>query len=143
MPDRDPRIEEAIRWFGWASGELAGARADLEQPDLPPRLAAAGAQQAAEKALKAALIVANVDVARVHNLNALRNALPPDWSIHQSHPDLSELTEAALSRYPDSAVDLSRDDALRVVEEAVAVYESLIGDAERLADIGRDEVIRQ
>lgn len=135
MPEPDPRIAEAVQWFSWASGELAGARADLENEDLPVRLAAARAQQAAEKALKAALVCANVDVAKVHNLNALRNALPLEWSVHQSHPDLSELTDAFFTRYPDQAFDIPRADAERLVEEAAAVLASLINDAARLADL--------
>lgn len=143
MPDRDPRIEEAIRWFGWASGELAGARADLAEDGLPARLAAAHAQQAAERALKAALITAEVDVAKVHNLNALRNALPPEWDIHETHPDLSELTDAFLLRYPDQAIEMARKDAERLVGEAAAVYESLLADAQRFSSINRDEIISQ
>lgn len=143
MPEPDPRIEEAIRWFGWAAGDLAGARADLDDTELPARLAAARAQQAAEKALKAALIAANVDAAKVHNLNALRNALPPEWAIHQSHADLSELSDAFLSRYPDQAVEISANDASRLVDEAAVVYESLLTDAGRLAGITRDQITSQ
>jgi hypothetical protein len=36
-----------------------------------------------------------------HNLDALRNLLPPGWSVKQEHPDLAELTAWAVeARYP-------------------------------------------
>jgi len=143
MPEPDPRIAEALQWFSWASGDLVGARADLENDDLPVRLAAVRAQQAAENALKAALICADVDVAKVHNLNGLRNALPPEWSIHQSHTDLSELSDAFLTRYPDKAFEIPRTDAERLVEEAAAVCSSLIIDAARLAGLEPNAVTSQ
>ncbi|MDR7489356.1 MAG: HEPN domain-containing protein [Armatimonadota bacterium] len=54
------------------------------------------AQQAAEKALKAALILEGVDFPFRHDLDALRNLLPEGWSVKDEHPDLTELTEWAV-----------------------------------------------
>jgi HEPN domain-containing protein len=48
--------QEARRWFRFATEDLIGAQRQLADPETAPRLACVLAQQAAEKALKAALV---------------------------------------------------------------------------------------
>jgi HEPN domain-containing protein len=42
------------------------------------------AQQAAEKAVKAGLVVLDLDPPRTHNLELLVDLLPDDWAVRQS-----------------------------------------------------------
>lgn len=50
----DELLAEAHRWLRQAQDDLFGARAMLDRDDVAPRLACFLAQQAAEKAIKAA-----------------------------------------------------------------------------------------
>ena len=87
------------------------------------------AQQSAEKALKAALVFLQIEFPWRHDLDALRNLLPPGWSISTSHPDLSELTEWAVeARYPSDLPDPTDEDARRAVAQAQGVWESVCAD---------------
>jgi HEPN domain-containing protein len=104
MPGNDEaadRTNEASRWFRFAEDDLRTARACLVDADLPPRQACYFARQAAEKALKGCLIACLTEYPRSHDLDYLRNLLPPKWRVHASHPVLAELTEWLVeARYP-------------------------------------------
>jgi len=68
------------------------------------------AQQAAEKALKAALISLDIDPPRVHNLELLADLLPEGWAVRSAKQDLGRLSLWIVeSRYPgdwpDEGVD--------------------------------------
>lgn len=52
--------EDALQWLRYAGEDLEQARRILEQEGFAPRRAAWLAQQAAEKALKAALVLERV-----------------------------------------------------------------------------------
>ena len=81
-------------------------------------------QQAAEKALKAALQQEFGDIERTHDLDVLRNALPDGWRVKAMYPDLSELTKWYLDgRYPrrDTA---TAGDARRMLSTARGIYNS-------------------
>ena len=127
----DPeRVREALLWLRYASedldvaSELLGGRRTRHVCFL--------AQQAVEKALKAALVLENIDVPYVHDLNALRNRLPDSWPVRRDHPDLSELTVwAAESRYPGDWSEATWVDAKRAVSEARSVYGSIAAEFER------------
>ena len=85
-------IETAARtWLAWALGDLEAAR---RRPGWPqrPRIVAFHAQQAAEKALKGALVLAGIAVPRTHDLDDLRNRLPNGWRAKSSHRDLASLS---------------------------------------------------
>ena len=66
-------------------------------------------QQAAEKALKAALASGcgcKEEVPRTHDLDELRRILPKQWKVHENNPDLHLLTEWAIKgRYGDECLD--------------------------------------
>jgi HEPN domain-containing protein len=122
--------EEARRWLRYAEEDLAAAEAALSEVAFAPRHACWLAQQAAEKALKAALVFLQVDFPWVHDLDALRNLLPQQWRVRSERPDLAELSEWAVeARYPpSSAPDPSAQDAQKAVEQSRAVYRSVCGD---------------
>lgn len=117
-------VREAGRWLCYAAedldvaNELLGGRRTRHVCFL--------AQQAVEKALKAALVLEGLDVPYVHDLNALRNRLPDSWSVRREHPDLAELTVwAAESRYPGEWHEAAESDAKRALAEARSVYDSI------------------
>ena len=113
----------ARRWLRWSQEDLALARGIAAEPELVPRGACAWAQQAAEKALKALLVDADIDPPKSHDLarlNAMLDAAVPvedaelvelsRWSIEGRDPaDLDEAT--ALD------AQASLDTAHRVVAE--------------------------
>jgi HEPN domain-containing protein len=82
----------AVWWLRIALGDLRAAGTISADPDVPPRAAATLFQQAAEKAIKAALARAGLDPPRIHDLTALARLLPA------SVPDLPGLLELAHAR---------------------------------------------
>jgi HEPN domain-containing protein len=131
-------FEETRRWLRYAAEDLAAAEAALGGTAFAPRHACWLAQQAAEKAIKAALVFLEVEFPWVHDLDALRRLLPEDWRARRDHADLAELSEWAVeARYPSSNTpDPTADDARAAVEQANAVYGSVVRDlAERGAHV--------
>ena len=94
---------EARRWLRFSTEDLEVARRLLTGCPPAPRHICWLAQQAAEKALKAALVVEEIDFPFSHDLDALRNLLPDRWSVRTTHPELGELTQWAVeTRYPEN-----------------------------------------
>ena len=122
---------EAQRWLTLARHDLAAA-SRLKEEGHPPWLIRFHAQQAAEKALKAAVIASGSTAARTHDLEALVAVLPHDWKARQSGADLQDLTHAAVEeRYPDVAETLTAADAERGLGDARAVVEAVESDLAR------------
>ena len=92
---------EAQRWLRFATEDLDAARRMLADRSSAPRHVCWHAQQAAERALKAALVLDGIDFPFTHDLNALRNLLPASWTVRAENVDMAELTEWAVqARYP-------------------------------------------
>ncbi|MBI1657500.1 MAG: HEPN domain-containing protein [Thaumarchaeota archaeon] len=69
-------------------------------------------QQAAEKALKCALVLSGVDFERTHDLKTLAADLSADWGIPCSDSDLDRLSEMVVTaRYGNGGTALSKSDA--------------------------------
>lgn len=122
---------EAIRWLGFALGDLEAARS---QPGrhVRPRIVAFQAQQAAEKALKSALILEGIEPRRTHDLDDLRDRLPADWRVKQRMPDLGRLSDyAAESRYPDDMTPVTAIQSANAVRQAIAVVRLVREDFDR------------
>lgn len=132
------RLAEVRRWLHFAREDLAAAKAMLGQQEMVPRHACWLAQQAAEKALKAVLVFLQVDFPRRHDLDALRNLVPPGWRAKEDHPDLAGLTEWAVeARYPGDWPEATESDARAAVQQAQAVWASVYTDlAQRGLDVG-------
>ena len=129
--------ETSVRWFRFALGDLAAAKAILADDRLPSRDAAYLAQQAAEKALKATIALDGREPPWTHDLVFLRLRAPAVVQTATANIDLRPLWAAAsASRYPDGddpAFDLAEITAL--VADAAAIV-SIVG--RYLDDAGLD-----
>ncbi len=129
MNDPNPVMEEARRWLRFSEEDLSVAARLMLGAPTAPRHVCWLSQQAAEKSLKAALILEEVDFAFTHDLDALRNLLPDDWTVRDTHADLAELTEWAVeTRYPGDWPEPNDDDAIRAMSQARALYGSIVAE---------------
>lgn len=120
---------ETARWLKYAQEDLDAAEALRSGFDAAPRQACWLAQQAAEKALKAALCFLGIEFGKTHDLDALRNLLPDDCETRRRYPDLGALTIWAVQgRYPGDWPDATEADADAALEKARGVLESISGD---------------
>ena len=132
MNDPDPVVHEALRWLRFSEEDLSVASRLMTGIPTAPRHACWLSQQAAEKALKAALVLDEVEFPFTHDLDALRNLLPGSWSVRDTHPDLAELTEWAMeTRYPGDWPEHTDADATRAVFQARSVHESVAAEFRR------------
>ena len=132
MNDPDPVVHEALRWLRFSEEDLDVALRLLSGSPSAPRHACWLSQQAAEKVLKAALVLDEVEFPFTHDLDALRNLLPGSWSVRDTHPDLAELTEWAVeTRYPGDWPEHTDADATRAVSQARSVHDSVAAEFRR------------
>ncbi len=129
MSGPSPR-DLAAHWLAIAAGDLATAEAVLGDPLLPPREAAVLAQQAAEKAIKGALVLSGREPPRSHDLTELILLVPADWRVRAARIDLAPLVAAIRSaRYPEHFESpLTHGAAERLVSDARAVMEAIRAD---------------
>ncbi len=115
-------------WIEIAEGDLAMAEAILRNPELPPRGAAGLAQQAAEKALKAAIALDGHEPPRTHSLLALAHQVPERLAIDELSVDLAALTDAVgAARYPDpTELIYEPEEALRLVADARVLVTAVV-----------------
>ena len=121
------RLADTARWLRYAEEDLTTAETFLGHPHVPPRQSCWHAQQAAEKALKAALIFLQIDFQRTHDLNLLRDMLPKSWKpLKTALPNLDNLNRWAVqARYPETAQEPTETDASTAVEHARAGWTSV------------------
>jgi len=93
----DELTAEAGRWLRFAAEDLEAAEALRSAPGVAARHVATLAQQSAEKAVKAGLVLLDVDPPRTHNLELLVDLLPDDWAVHESSADLLATMSSDLS----------------------------------------------
>ena len=125
----NPATREALRWLRF-SGEDIGAASLLMRST--PRHSCWLCQQAAEKALKAALVAEGIRFPFIHDLDALRNLLPDGWPVRNTHGNLSWLAEwAADARYPGNWPEPTYADATRAYSEARSVRDSVVAEFRR------------
>ena len=87
---------------------------------------ASHAQQAVEKAIKAALALEGRAAPRSSDLDQLRNRLPTGWRIRTTHRDLARLTQYAVeARYPDDVPPISKLQSSASLRQAQTVYRSI------------------
>ena len=122
-------LVEARRWLRFAREDIEAAEALLAEQTHAARHPCWLAQQAAEKALKAALVFVEIDFPHRHDLDALRNLLPADWVVTRDFPDLAQLTEWAVeARYPGDWPEATDTDAQQAVQQARSLYDCVASD---------------
>ena len=138
MNDPDPVVHEALRWLRFSEEDLDVALRLLSGSPSAPRHACWLSQQAAEKALKAALVLDEVEFPFTHDLDALRNLLPGSWSVRDTLPDLAELTEWAVeTRYPGDWPEHTDADATRAVSQGRSVHDSVPAEFRRRGPLAK------
>jgi HEPN domain-containing protein len=122
---------EARRWLQFAKEDLETAELLLGE-SRPPRFVAFHAQQAAEKALKAAVVASGATVVHTHDLSELRLLIPTTYEIAQTDADLALLSQLAVEpRYPDTAAAITDSIAETAIEDARKVVDAAERDLER------------
>ena len=126
MSDPDAAVGDALRWLRYSAEDLDVARVLLTSHASASRHVCWLSQQAAEKALKAALVLEGAEFPFTHDLDALRNRLPEGWHVRTAHADLAELTQWAVeTRYPGDWPEATEPDPIRSEAEARAVHNSV------------------
>lgn len=121
---RDPR-----RWPWHAGEDLATAERFVGHSAATPRHACTFAQQAAEKALGAALVYSSIDVPVSQDLNALLSLIPADWRVRTEHPDLDTLSGWSVdAQRREGWTDSANAQAQQAIWTARAVLESVLRD---------------
>lgn len=127
---------EARRWLAFARGDLDSAAA-LMATNTPLRNVGYLAQQSAEKALKAVILLDNAPFDMTHDLTAVAAQLPADFQPPVTISDLAWLADIeTFARYPDEGDTLTRDDASRAVDMAGSILSAV---ADHFASHGIDE----
>lgn len=107
--------DEAGRWLAFARGDLESATALLATRP-PNRNVGYLAQQAAEKALKAVILIDNAPFEMTHDLTAVAAQLHADFPAPIDTAGLAWLADLETSaRYPDEGDTITGDDARRAV----------------------------
>jgi len=138
MPGHEAIAEAARGWLRRSDVDLVTARKVIaDRKDVEPWVVAFHAQQAAEKAIKAALTMEQIRVARAHELERLVRLLPVDWGLPEGR-ELAKLSRYAVAgRYPDGAMDAGLepdwDDATRALRLAERVNASVRAGIDRRA----------
>jgi HEPN domain-containing protein len=115
---------EARRWLRYAEEDLKTAEMIVKE-GLPAREACWLAQQAAEKALKAALVLEQVDFPKTHDLDSLRALVPEGWTLRDTGADLAALSQWAVeARYPGDWLEPTEANASVAISDAQAVINS-------------------
>ncbi len=139
MSERPEVGSEAMAWLREAAGDLIGARRLQSDPASPARLACFVAHLAAEKALKAVLIDADIPFPKIHNLLELRRGLPPEQQAAFDGGALARLNAWGIAgRYAPDLADADHIAAGEVIELAARVVaeatRSIEGAAARTED---------
>lgn len=121
-------LQKARQWIAYADEDLRLAEYALGMSSSTPyRLIAYHAQQCAEKYLKAFLVLSEVDFPFTHNISLLleRCSEISDWP--QTLEGAEELTAYAVTaRYPGEAEIVTRHEALRAIDLAKSVKDTIV-----------------
>jgi len=114
--------QEGLRWLRFSHEDLAAAQAMASDDQAQPRHVCWLSQQAAEKSVKALLVLHGVDFPRSHDLDFLSRLLPTNVGMEFLVADLDLLTEWAVeARYPGDWPEAGPEDAARALSEAMKV----------------------
>jgi HEPN domain-containing protein len=107
----DDRLDDAKKWLRYAEADLAIAEAPLPAHGLYEHLTF-HAQQAAEKAIKAILVLHGIDFPKTHNIEYLLTLLPSDIARENLPSQAYRLTAyATVFRYPGDEEPVSEENS--------------------------------
>lgn len=120
-------LRKAVQWLEYADEDIRLARHALTlSSGVPYRLVAYHAQQCAEKSLKAYLVCHHIDFPYTHNISRLLELCGDLTPWGDSLLDAEELSVYAVTtRYPGEEEEVTSDEALRAIDLAVAVRETI------------------
>ena len=127
MSDARDSADDSLRWVAYAREDLLAAATLLKANKGLTKQIGYHSQQAAEKAIKAALIFLQVKFPFVHDLDELRNRLPDQWKCVEDYPELDALiTDFAVEgRYPGTLDEPAEEDAQKAFQQASGVLASI------------------
>ncbi len=129
MPSEMYSPGSADDWLRHAKSDLELARIEKPEGVLLESLCF-HTQQAAEKALKAALIFAEIDHPKTHNIRTLLDLFPGNIDIPNNIEESAILTDYAVEfRYPGNTESVDEDEyrqAIRLAEAVVDWVQALI-----------------
>ena len=136
--NRKDRISQGQLWLRYATEDLAGAVRGLTQEGFRPRHVCWHAQQAAEKALKAALLLEGKRPPFIYDLDKLVKLLPDAWPVRRVGIDLAPLTQWAVKGlYPGDWREATEMDAEQAVAWARESHDAVKAEfGHRLGDAG-------
>lgn len=122
MPNPEYEPGSPAEWLAYARSDWELAR--VAQPSNVMReMLCFHAQQAAEKAMKAVLIQANVDFPRTHNLRNLLDKISSEMDLPTAVEDAAILTDYAVSaRYPGNVEQVTEEE----YEEALRLAQNVL-----------------
>ena len=110
-------------WIRHAKADLALAQVSLPEDNFYEPLCF-HAQQAAEKAVKAVLIINAISFPKTHNIRTLLDLIPKTIVLPTDVDDAASLTDYAVSgRYPNEVEGIDREEYLEAVRLAQAVVQ--------------------
>jgi len=116
----------AQRWFALAIEDIAAAHILVGDGTTALRIAGFLAQQAAEKALKAGLFAASIDVPKIHGLNQILARYDPAGAPQIDPDDRDELDPWVIDgRYAADLPDLGPDEATELLAPAQRVVDAI------------------
>lgn len=127
---REQLAERARTWIAYSRADLGGARLLIGSSELPPWMAAFHAQQCAEKALKAFLVMHLDDVPLTHNIQRLLDECSAFANWPENHQDAASLTAFGVGmKYPSQLKDVTRDiaeESIRIAAQVLSTVETVL-----------------
>lgn len=127
------RVDETRTWLSDARTDLdIASEMTVARDPLRAGRACFFAQQAAEKALKAVLIFLQIQYPFTHDLDEIRETIPPDWPLREEFSELVWLSAWAIrGRYVGTWEQATPEDAAEAVQQASAIYDAVLRDLGR------------
>jgi HEPN domain-containing protein len=134
MPDRPERLGRLVdRWLTLADEDMQSARRMAADGSYPERLVCLLCQQAAEKAIKGALVAEDIDPPKAHGLTPLLEQA--GVAIDVGGADVDWLSRWSVAgRYPADVDNPIEPDGTRAIEIAGAIVDAAKSRAQQALD---------